>query len=384
MDKKLNVTFISLNYCVLLLLYTFYLYDLTKIRIIMKKLLLSTLTLLFSIFSFGYASENAKVYVIATGGTIAGRGSTSVTTAYAPSVLTVDDIIASVDGVESLAQIEAVQFSNISSQNMTSEDLLRLSVLVDSLQHRDDVKGVVITHGTDTMEESAYMLSLLCSPAKPTVFVAAMRPSTALGADGPANLYSAISTAASDESKGRGVMVVMNDYIFAARDVVKGNTQNTAAFYAPNGSAEGVVTGGKPFYTQLPLPCSPFEYDVMPTSLPKVAILYGHIDAEPKMVDMLVELGYKGLVYAGVGHGNMNDATLETLASAREKGVAVVRASRVVSGLVTCEGEVDDKALGFTSSGLLNPAKARVLLALALDAASGDVALALEIFDSKK
>lgn len=330
---------------------------------------------------FAADAQTPKVCVVATGGTIAGKGSTTVTTAYKPSVLTVEDIIASVDGVESLAQIEAIQFSNISSQNMTSERLLQLAKLVNELNAREDVSGVVITHGTDTMEESAYMLSLICDPQKPTIFVAAMRPSTALGADGPANLYSAISTAASCKSKGRGVMVVMNDQIFSPRDVTKGNTQNTAAFYAPNSSAMGVITNGKPLYIHDSEMLNTFEFDTLPESLPSVAVLYGYVDADSRLVDAVVDLGYEGIVYGGVGHGNMDDATLDAMAAARKNGVAVVRAARVVAGPVTSDGELDDEALGFTASGLLNPAKAKILLSLSLYAADGNVERAIEIFD---
>lgn len=121
----------------------------------------------------------------------------------------------------------------------------------------------------------------------------------------------------------------------------------------------------------------------MPESLPNVAILYGYVDADSRLVDAVIEFGYEGIVYGGVGHGNMDDATLEALSKARKGGVAVVRASRVISGLVTSDGELDDEALGFTASGLLNPAKAKILLSLALYAADGNVERAIEIFDQK-
>lgn len=349
----------------------------------MKKFLFAALILAASIPNLSFAADAIlpKVCVVATGGTIAGKAAASVTTAYQPSVLSVEDIIASVDGVEELAQIEAIQFSNISSQNMSSAKQLELAQLVNELLDREDVAGVVITHGTDTMEESAYLLSLVCDSEKPTIFVAAMRPSSALGADGPANLYSAISTAASPKSEGRGVMVVMNDQIFSPRDVTKGNTQNTAAFYAPNSSAIGVVTNGKPLYLHDAEPLNRFEFSDLPKSLPAVAVLYGYVDADSRMVDAAVDLRYKGIVFCGVGHGNMDDVTLNALVEARKNGVAVVRSSRVVAGLVTSDGEVDDDALGFTASGLLNPAKAKILMSLALHAADGNVERANEIFE---
>ncbi len=326
-----------------------------------------------------------KVMVIATGGTIAGSAESNATTNYKPGVLSVDQILASVKGVDRIAEIESSQYMNIASQNLTTAEQLRLAAFVEKVLRRADISGVVITHGTDTMEESAYLLSLVISSDKPVVFVGAMRPSTGLGADGPANLYAASVAAASPESRGRGAMVVMNDDIILARDVVKFNTIKTDAFKAPNGAVIGSVVNSRAeyIYPAVEREC----FDSIPRAsqpLPKVAILYGHIDSEPKLVDLLLAEGYKGIVFAGVGHGNMNDETLAALARAAKSGVAIVRASRIATGEVNSQGEVDDAKYGFTSSQRLNPAKARVLLQLALIEAKGNGAEALDLFDGMK
>ncbi|MFI3269166.1 MAG: asparaginase [Rikenellaceae bacterium] len=331
---------------------------------------------------FAKGAELPKVVIIATGGTIAGAADKSVTTQYKAGVLSVEQIVASAQGVDEIAQIETAQFLNIASQNLSSEKQLELAAFVTKTLGREDVTGVVVTHGTDTMEESAYLLSLLVSSAKPVVLVGAMRPSTGLSADGSANLYSAVVTAVSPQSRGRGAMVVMNDEVILARDVMKFNTIKTDAFRAPNSAPVGSVIDGEVEYLYPAVDRSSF--DRIPKSVGKVAILYGHVDSEPKLVDFLVSQGYKGIVFAGVGHGNTNDATLDALAKAVKSGIAVVRASRVPTGVVTSQGEVDDERYGFTSSGRLNPAKARVLLSLALAEATGNNRQALKIFDTMK
>ncbi len=349
----------------------------------MKTLIRTIAFLLIAFNPFLLFSQNLpKVYIVATGGTIAGSASENVTTTYKAGDLKVEDIIASVSGIEKIANLETVQFANIGSQNMSSDILIDLAEYLNTLLKKDDVSGAVITHGTDTMEESAYFLSLTINSPKPVVLVGAMRPSTSLSADGPANIYSAVKVATSPESKDRGVLVVMNDNIFLAKDVAKMHTHSTDAFAAQSGSIAGVVASGEVKYLQ-PKIKSP-EIIKLPSNLPKVAILYGHVDADPSLVDFLVKQGYKGIVYAGVGHGNMNDSTLDALYLASKNGIAIVRSSRVPYGLVTSKGEVDDDKYGFTSTQALNPPKARLLLALALSEANGDKVKALQIFDKLK
>ncbi len=334
---------------------------------------------------FAKSNELPKVTIIATGGTIAGAAKSAATTNYKAGVLSVEQIVASVEGIDEIARIEAKQYLNIASQNMSTVRQLELATFIEKTLQQDDVAGVVVTHGTDTMEESAYLLSMVVSSPKPIILVGAMRPSTGLGADGPANLYAAVVAATSPESRGRGAMVLMNDELILARDVMKFNTIKTNAFRAPNSSPIGSVVNSKAEYLY-----PSFErkhFDKIPDAsqpLPNVAILYGHVDSDPELVDFLVSQGYKGIIFAGVGHGNTNDATLEALSHAVKSGVVVVRASRIPTGEVNSQGEVDDAKYGFTSSHLLNPAKARILLQLALIEADGDRKMAVKIFDQMK
>ena len=356
----------------------------------MKKKLFSLLLMALVIcpaISFAQVANKdvlPTVCVIATGGTIAGSGSTSVTTAYKPGVLKVEDILAAVPEVSKIANVEAVQFSNIASQNMSNEMMAKISNFLNELLAREEVAGAVITHGTDTMEETAYFMSLTVNSPKPVVLVGSMRPSTAVSADGPANLYAAISIVTNPASRNRGTMVVMNDNIFTARDVTKANTLNTNAFTAPNAGNIGIISNGKAVYLQAENRSPVFEMKKLPLVSPKVAILYGHPEAEAKLVDFLVEQGYKGIVYAGMGHGNMNDQTFDALIRASEKGVAIVRSAKVFSGPVTSQGEVNDAKYGFASSGVLNPSKARILLTLSLEKAKNNKEKAIDIFNKMK
>lgn len=357
----------------------------------MQKTVLQALVALFLILNIGIlgswaqSSELPRVVIVATGGTIAGVASSSTATEYEAGVLSVEQIIATVDGVDEIAQIETKQFLNIASQNLSSIQQLSLASFVAETLCREDVAGVVITHGTDTMEESAYLLSLLVSSSKPVVIVGAMRPSNGLSPDGPSNLYSAVVAAASEESCGRGAMVMMNDDLILGRDVVKFNTLKTDSFKAPNSAPIGSVKGSRVDYLYPASARVCFEAIPAPSEeLPKVAILYGHVDSDYRLVDFLVAEGYAGIVFAGVGHGNTNDATLDALARAVESGVVVVRSSRVPTGEVNSFGEVDDAKYGFVSSGKLSPAKARVLLQLSLLEASSDAQAALDAFNSMK
>ncbi len=320
------------------------------------------------------------VYVVATGGTIAGSGTTGTTTAYKPGVLTVDDILQSVPELSEIANVKTLQFSNISSQDMTTELMNKLAIKVEELLEDEKVSGVVITHGTDTKEETAFFLSLTLSSSKPVVLVGSMRPSTALSADGPQNLFNAVLVAGSEESKGRGVMVAMNNKVYAARGVTKFHTTNVESFTSHNfGAIAHISDRNIDFINRQKSSLTKFKL-TKSNDFPKVAILYGHSDTGADLVDFVVNSGYKGIVYAGVGHGNAAQETLNALAEASKKGVAVVRSSKVGSGSVTGNGEIDDSKFGFTSSGYLSPVQARILLMLALKQNNNDSSKAIGQF----
>src|SRR5436305_3038383 len=175
-------------------------------------------------------NQKANIVILATGGTIAGAAATGTQAAYTSGAVTIDAMLDAVPGLKELANIKGEQISNVGSQDMTVEIMLSLAHRINTLLAQNDVDGIVVTHGTDTMEETAYFLNLVVKSRKPVVIVGAMRPSTAISADGPINLYNAVILAGSDDAVGKGVLVVLNDQINGARDVTKTNTANTDTF----------------------------------------------------------------------------------------------------------------------------------------------------------
>lgn len=317
----------------------------------------------------GQQKQLPKLVIVATGGTIAGAGVSSTTAAYTSGVAGVDEMLRGVPGVDKMAEIKGEQFCKIGSQDMTFDILLRLANHLNNLLAKQEVDGVVITHGTDTMEESAYFLSLTVKSEKPVVMVGAMRPSSALSAEGPLNLYNAVATAVSPLSRKRGVLVVMNDLIFDAQSLIKMNTASVQAFQAPDKGPAGKVNYGVVEYYRFPSRFYGVGSDISVagvTKLPRVDVIFACTDMAADLIEASVKLGAKGIVVAGVGNGNMNDASLKACAEAIKKGVVVVRSSRVATGSVGRNVEVNDDELGFIASDQLNAAKARVLLSLLL------------------
>ena len=314
------------------------------------------------------ARGRPKVHVLATGGTIAGR-QVSTGPRYRAGVLGIEALMDAVPALRGLADFSSEQVVNIGSQDMDESVWLGLAHRVnDLLAASSDVDGVVITHGTDTLEETACFLDLTVNSAKPVVLVGAMRPAGALGADGAANLFDAALVAANPDSAGRGVLVVMHGSLFEARDVTKVSTSALSAFAAPNSGPLGQLIDGRIHYGQR-TGLSPKRpgFDVSRLDkLPPVGIIYGHAGASALLVKALVGAGCRGIVSAGVGSGNLPHDVLAALADASDRGVVVVRASRVFSGLTLRNVEVDDARFGFVAAGALNPQKARVLLQLAL------------------
>ena len=229
--------------------------------------------------------------------------------------------------------------------------------------------GIVITHGTDTIEETGYFLNLVAKSDKPVVMTAAMRPSTALSADGPLNIFDAVAVAADPEASGRGVLIVVNDDIHGARGITKTSTTDVQTFASPERGLIGVTLYGANRYFRYPYRThtSGSEFSVEGVeSLPRVDVLYITADVSADLIDCAVANGAKGIVTAGVGNGNMTAAALEAVKRAIAKGVVVVRSSRVLAGSVGRNVEIDDDGIGTVASGELNPAKSRVLLKLAL------------------
>lgn len=330
-------------------------------------LLLSSFVL--CVGNVGYAIKKPSVVLLATGGTIAGEGKAGVDAHYEVARLPVDQLLKAVPEVQNIAHVTGEQIFQISSQDMTNELWLKLARRVNEILRKEDISGVVITHGTDVMEETAYLLNLIVRSEKPVVLTGAMRAPTSLGADGALNLYNAVALAASSKAKGKGVVLFFNDEIHFAREATKSNTTNTGTFQSPEFGILGYVYYGQVrFYREST--CrhtykSEFDLERM-KSLPQVAILYGHPEIDPLLVEQLVKSGVKGIVYAGTGNGNPSKAMESALAKAATEKVVVVRSSRTGSGRVTLNAEVDDKRLGFVVADSLNPQKSRILLMVAL------------------
>ncbi len=311
-----------------------------------------------------------NVVILATGGTIAGSGATSTTTVgYKAATLPVQALIDAVPELKKIATVRGEQVFQIASQNMTNEYWLKLAKRVNDLLQQPDVDGLVVTHGTDTLEETAYFLNLVSKSAKPVVIVGAMRPSTALSADGPINLYNAVLIAGSKEAVGKGVLVCLNDQINAARDVTKTNTSTADTFKSPELGLLGYVQGNRVAFYRLPARkhTSNSEFDLSAVDkLPNVEIAFGYANVSRAAVDAFAASGVDGIVYAGVGDGNPSELTEQALADARAKGILIVRSARVGNGIIARNNEVNDDQRDFVVSDTLNPQKARILLTVAL------------------
>ena len=315
------------------------------------------------------AKELPNVVIVATGGTIAGAAATGTQAGYTSGAVTIDAMLAAVPGIKDLANVKGEQISNVGSQDMSLDIMLALAKRINSLLAKSDVDGIVVTHGTDTMEETAFFLNLVVKSDKPVVMVGSMRPSTAVSADGPLNLYNSVAVAADPRARGRGVLVVMNDWIHGAHSLTKTNTTAVQTFMSPLRGLVGISVYGKNDFYNSPewKHTTASEFDVANVSaFPRVDILYACADMSPDLIDAAVTNGAKGIVIAGVGNGNMNKASLEAAARAAKKGVVVVRSSRVATGSVGRNVEVNDDETNLIASDELNPQKARILLMLAL------------------
>lgn len=315
------------------------------------------------------AQKLPNVVVLATGGTIAGAAGSDVQAAYTSGQVGVDQLLAAVPQAKKIATLRGEQIANIGSQDMNDEVWLKLARRTNELVAMPDVDGIVVTHGTDTIEETSYFLNLVVKSPKPVVLTAAMRPSTALSADGPLNFYNAVAVAANRDAAGRGVLVVINDWIHGASSLTKTSTTAVQTFLSPLRGLVGTVAYGDSEFYRGPVGKhtveSEFSLDGV-TALPRVDIIMAHENMDGKLIEAAVASGAKGLVIAGVGNGNMTASALEALAAQSKKGIVCVRSTRVATGRVGRNVEVDDDKLGLVASDDLNPQKSRVLLRLAL------------------
>ncbi|MCY8473772.1 type II asparaginase [Bacillus halotolerans] len=308
-----------------------------------------------------------NIKILATGGTIAGADkSKTSTTEYKAGVVGVESLIEAVPEMKDIANVSGEQVVNVGSTNIDNKTLLKLGKRVNKLLSSDDVDGIVVTHGTDTLEETAYFLNLIVKSDKPVVVAGSMRPSTAISADGPSNLYNAVKVAGAPDAKGKGTLVVLNDRIASARYVTKTNTTATDTFKSEEMGYIGTIADDIYFHNEMTRKHTK-DTDFSVSSLdklPQVDILYGYQNDGSYLFDAAVNAGAKGIVFAGSGNGSLSDAAEKGAVSAVKKGVTVVRSTRTGNGVVTPNGDYVKN--GLLASNSLNPQKARILLMLAL------------------
>lgn len=309
------------------------------------------------------AYENRKkVVILATGGTIAGVGTEGKSVGYEPGALDVSKLIESVPLLDQAADIEAMQICSVNSDDMTAEIWLNLATSIQRVAERFDVDGIVVTHGTDTMDETAYFLNLVLKTNKPVVLTGSMRPSTATSADGPMNLYQAVVVAADPASAGKGVLVQFSGRIYSARAVQKSSTHSVTTMDGGESGSCGIVRDDAVLYSsQSTKPhtlASEFSVYGLGT-LPKVNVLYFNIDADPRMIKAVAEFS-DGLIIAGAGAGEFSKLWAEAL---EEIDIPVVISSRVGSGVIMQENSMITKGIAGND---LPPQKAAILLRLAL------------------
>jgi glutamin-(asparagin-)ase len=325
-----------------------------------------------------------NIVVVGTGGTIAGQGQSAAnTSSYTSAVVRVDDLVKALPELAKVANVRSEQVAQIGSKSMTDAIMLKVAKRVNELLQQPDVDGVVVTHGTDTLEETSYLLNLTVKSDKPVVFAAAMRPGTALSADGPLNLFNAVNLAGSKQAVGKGVLIAMDDNIFTARDIAKTNTFKTDTFRSPYGPL-GYMVEGKPFFYRLPARphTTQTEFDIAKIdALPKVDIVYGYANVDRTAYDAFVKAGAEAIINAGTGNANFNDNVLPAIADARKAGLFIVRTSRVGSGTQYrgARALAEDETNGWINADDESPQHARILMALGLTR-TRDLKLLREMF----
>ncbi|VVP24208.1 asparaginase [Pseudomonas sp. B21128] len=312
----------------------------------------------------------ANVVVLATGGTIAGAGASAANSAtYQAAKVGVEQLIAGIPELSKLANVRGEQVMQIASESITNDNLLQLGRRVAELADSKDVDGIVITHGTDTLEETAYFLNLVEKTEKPIIVVGSMRPGTAMSADGMLNLYNAVAVASSKEARGKGVLVTMNDEIQSGRDVSKTINIKTEAFKSAWGPM-GMVVEGKSYWFRLPAKRHTMdsEFDIKNIkSLPDVEIAYSYGNVSDTAYKALAQSGAKAIIHAGTGNGSVSSRVVPSLQALRKDGVQIIRSSHVnAGGFVLRNAEQPDDKYDWVVAHDLNPQKARILAMVAL------------------
>lgn len=308
------------------------------------------------------ADARKTVAILTTGGTIAGSGELGKETGYVPGTLSAQELIATVPQLSERVNIRAVEICAVNSDDITGEIWIHMARTINEMAADDDIAGFVITHGTDTLEESAYFLNLTVRTDKPVVLTGAMRPATSLSADGAMSLYQAVCVAADRHSVGKGVLCVFSDQVFSARAAGKSSTYQLTAISGGETGCLGVVRNDEVFYYQAPLRrhTTASEFDISGIdALPKVDILYFYVDADPALVKYAAQRA-DGLVIAGAGAGEFSKRFIDVI---EELHIPVIISSRTGGGVITRDSLL---CANTVSAGDLSPQKAAILLRLAL------------------
>lgn len=331
--------------------------------------------------------DQPRLLLIATGGTIAGTAASALRTqGYASGALPAAALLQAVPALAGIARIEAEQPYAIDSRHLRSEHWLALARRVRDAQSDPTLDGVVVAHGTDTLEETALWLDLVCPRRLPVAVTGAMRPATAASADGPMNLLCAALVAADPASRGAGTVVVFDEQVLDPLSAAKAHTTRLGAFVARDAAPIAQVLDGRCRWREPAAqaaarrPSLATRLAVLPAALPRVDLIAAQVDGDPSIVDWALERGARGLVVAGTGHGTMAGDLQQALAAAAARGCLVVRATRLAGGAVLRNAGVDDDAHGFVAAGSVTPHKARAMTCAAL-AAQLDAAALQSLFD---
>ena len=291
-----------------------------------------------------------NIIIVATGGTIAGSGKVGKATNYQAGKINIKEIIDSIPMINEVANLKAIQLFNVDSNEMNEEHWIILANKINDLASQKNVDGIVVTHGTDTLDETAYFLNLTINTYKPVVLTGAMRPASATSADGPINLYQAVCLASCDDALGHGVMAVFSSTIYSGRDIQKiSNFDDKVMMFSRTFKKHTLQS----VFSEKPI-----------TELPPVGIVYYYAGAKPDILTMMAQ-NHRGIVIIGSGSGNYSQAWLNEIETLGAQGIIFVRASRVNQGIVY-ESDVFDPHNVCIPSNTLSGQKARVLLMLAL------------------
>jgi L-asparaginases, type II len=308
-----------------------------------------------------------KVMIVATGGTIAGTGKAGKTIAYRAGEITVDEIISSTPIIKNIAEIETCQLMNVDSNEINTQMWIELANKINEIVKDDSIDGIVVTHGTDTLDETAYFLTLTLNTDKPVIMTGAMRPATATSADGPFNLYQAISLAVSPQAMNQGVMCLFSNTIYSGRDIQKVSNYKIDAFDHKNFGCLGYMQDEEVYFftTSFKKHTIHSLFSKLPlTALPLVAIAYFYAGASASILYHLAK-DHQGIVLVGSGSGNYNHEWMMAIHDLSQKGIIFVRSSRISRGIVF-DDEIFDPYHDCIPANTLSPQKARVLLMLAL------------------